>query len=154
MSTWLLSILGITVVGVLVELLLTDNPMSKFIRSVYAFFILFVIVQPIPDFFRNASVNVSGAIKTDMVLLQTINANSAVAFERNAENVLSSSGYHGVIVTIDYDKNAAQFKIDKIYVNAWNSTNNKINEIIRIVAAVCNVKEEIVEVFAQNVKSS
>ena len=148
MSGWLLSILGVTVIGVLVELLLTDNPMSKFIRSIYAFFILFVIVQPLPAFFRDG-ISVGAAIQPDTAIIQTINANSATAFARNAENTLAGAGYPNVIVTIDYDKTATSFKIQKIYVNTWNSTNINVPNVIKIVATVCSVDEEVVEVFAK-----
>ena len=147
MSNWLLSIVGVTVIGVLVELLLTDSPMSKFVRSIYAFFILFVIVQPIPGLLRNSQVTVSGGVLLDNELLQTINANSAAAFQRNIENALNTAGFAGCIVTIQYDKTAPGFKIDRVYVNAWNSAKKDAAAIIQIVTAVCNVKPEAVEVY-------
>ena len=147
MSSWLLGIVGITVTGVVIELLLTDSPMSKFVRSIYAFFILFVIVQPIPAFLTNASVNVGVGFAPDTALIQTINLNSAVALQRNTEDVLARAGYPDAIVTIEYDKKATSFKIEKVYVNAWNITNKNADEIIQIVAAVCNIEKEIVEVF-------
>ena len=147
MSSWLLSILGVTAVGVLVELLLTDSPMSKFVRSIYAFFILFVIVQPLPGFLKNASNAVSGEIVLDNELLLTINSQSAAAFQRNTENALSIAGFENIIITIDYDKNAQSFKIKRVYVNAFGTDIKHRADIIRIVTAVCNVSEEEVEYF-------
>jgi len=145
----------VTVIGVLVELLLTDSPMSKFVRSIYAFFILFVIVQPIPGLLRNAQEHVSGGVLLDNELLQTINSNSAAAFQRNTENALTTAGYRNCIVTIQYDKSAPSFKIDRVYVNMSGSiispslrdSDMPAAAVIQIVAAVCNVKPEVVEVY-------
>ena len=147
MNTWLLSIVGVTVIGVLIELLLTDSPMSKFVRSIYAFFILFVIVQPIPTLLRNTSTNVSGGVLLDYELLQTINTNSAAAFQRNVENALNTAGFTNCVITIQYDKTAPSFKIDKVYINAYDSAKKDTAGIIQIVAAVCNIGPDAVEVF-------
>jgi len=147
MTPWLLSIVGITVLGVLIELLLTDSPMSKFVRSIYGFFILFVIVQPIPGFIRDASTAVGGGVTIDNDLLQTINNNSALAFARNAENALSTAGMPGLLVTIEHDRNSPSFKINRIFVNAWGSTNIDTDLVIRIVATVCNVPQDVIQVF-------
>ena len=138
MSAWLLSIVGITVVGVLVELLLTDSPMSKFVRSIFAFFILFVIIQPIPAFFKNASASVSGGVPLDNALMQEINRQTAAAFAQNAVRALAAAGFENCIVTMAGGR---------VFVNAWNSVKKDEQEIIRIVAAVCNVSPDAVEVF-------
>jgi hypothetical protein len=147
MSTWLLSVVGVTVIGVLVELLLTDSPMSKFVRSIYAFIILFVIVRPIPGFLKSAQSGVGAGIVLDSALLQTINENSCRAFQRNIENALEIGGFADCIVTLDYDKSADYFKISKVYINAWDSTNKNEESIVKIVTAVCGVSETAVEVF-------
>ena len=138
MSAWLLSIVGITVIGVLVELLLTDSPISKFVRSIYAFFILFVIVQPIPGFFKTASSSVGGVFALDTGLMQEINRQTAAATQANAERALSDAGFNNCIVTVYQNK---------IYVNAWNSTKKDSAAIIQIVTAVCGVKPDAVEVY-------
>ena len=138
MSAWLLSIVGVTVIGVLIELLLTDSPMSKFVRSIYAFFILFIIVQPLPGFFRSASNSVNGGVLLDQGLIENINSQTRAAFERSAEIALAAAGFADCIVT---------FVGEKIYVNAFASTKKDKNEIISIVTAICNVKPDAVEVF-------
>lgn len=138
MSTWLLSIVGVTVIGVLIELLLTDSPMSKFVRSIYAFFILFVIVQPIPAFFKNASTSVSGGITLNTELMSEINRQTAAATQARIERALADAGFNNCIVTMHGDK---------IYINAWNSTKKDAAAIINIVVAVANVRPNSVEVY-------
>ena len=138
MTPWLLSIVGITVVGVLIELLLTDSPMSKFVRSIYAFFILFVIVQPIPGFLKNGAAAVSGEVFLNTPLLETINAQTRAALQARTTEVLDTAGYNCIVTIFG----------DKVYINASDSTKKDAAAIISIVTAVCNVRPEAVEVYA------
>lgn len=142
------SIIGVTIIGVLVELLLTDSPMSKFVRSIYSFFILFVIVQPIPGLLKNASTNVGGAVTLNTEFLQTINEKSSQAYQRNTENVLSSAGFTDATVIIIYDKQSSSFKIEQVHVNVPQVNNKDKELIIQLVAVVCNISKELVEVYA------
>jgi len=131
MTAWLLSIVGITVVGVLVELLLTDSPMSKFVRSIYTFFILFIIVSPIPGMFKNFEANIENPniqINTDFVQTQTL---------RRVEAALSSTGFPNA---------SAKYANDKIVIKFQNPTNIDRAKVISIVVAVANIPAEKVEV--------
>ena len=148
MTSWLLSIAGIVIIGALVEVLLTDSPMSRFIRGIFGFFVLLVVVQPLPVLLQNGVSAVSGGVELNTDLLQTINSQTAAAFERSAQNALETAGFGGIIITVDYDNNALSFKINRVFVNAFDvvlrglTTGINIeNEIIKIVCAVCNIDE-------------
>jgi len=141
MSAWLISIVGIVVIGVLIELLLTDSPMSRFIRSIYTFFILFVIVQPLPGFFRNG-IPVGGAgVDYNWNLIGNINALNVQSAQRRVEDALARAGFDMVIVTISHDHTAPTFRIEHVYVNAWHHSNAH-TEIIRIVRATLGVRDD------------
>ena len=131
MSAWLLSIVGVTVIGVLVELLLTDSPMSRFVRSIYAFFILFVIVQPLPNLLNNASFEFENNIEMNTGLYNNI-------VERRVREALQSAGYNNVLVT---------FNDGKFVIDARQSTKNNPAEIINIVTAIGGVRPDAVEVI-------
>ena len=144
----MLSITGIVVVGVLIELLLTDSIMSKFIRAVYAFFILFVIVSPLPAFF-SGDFDWNNQLEYDWGLINTINTNSSQAAQARVERALEQSNISGTIVTITSERDNPAFRVDQVFVNAWNAqyTGSRVNinlqaEIIRIVRASLNVTEE------------
>ena len=150
MSSWLLSITGVVLIGVLVELLLTDSPMSKFVRSIYAFFILFVIVQPLPGFLRSASEMVGGdvGLPVNTELLAKINAQSTTAMERRVVSELERAGWTNVLVVIETDNTAQSFRVERVFVNAIGAVitkpNNNIDmrrEIIDIVRTVAGVNE-------------
>ena len=134
MTAWLLSIAGIVVVGALVDVLLSDSSVHKFVRSIYAFFVLFVIVQPLPGFFRD-TLEVSGSIELDTELMERINAQTTTALQRNAQLALESAGYNGIIVTIHPGA---------VYINALGSNTNNRQDIIKIVRTVTNVSEEVI----------
>ena len=145
MTTWLLSVAGIVIIGALIEVLLSDSSMSKFIRGVFGFFVLLVIVQPLLAMIKSGTAAVSGGVELNAGLLQTINKQSAAAFEKNTVQALEAAGFAGVIVTIDYDKAAMNFKINRVFVNAYGIDIGKEKDVRRIVCAVCNIKDS--EVF-------
>jgi len=139
MNAWLLSIVGITVVGVLIELVLTDSPMSKLVRSVFGFFLLFVIVQPLPGFFRNIQNNLAnGDIPINSDLVNEINRQTNEARAAAAQQALARNGFNDTIVV---------FFNDRFFVNAHNSTNHDKARIIEIVQAVTGASPSAVEVF-------
>ena len=146
MGSWLLSVAGIVIIGALVEVLLTDSPMSKFIRGIFGFFVLLVIAQPLPNLLKNGVEAVGGSIELDTQLLQTINTQTASAFQTNTQNALEIAGFENIIVTIDYDKSAASFKIDRVFVNAFGVVLTRQiagidieKEVTKIVCTVCNI---------------
>ncbi len=97
MATWLGNILGVVVVGVIVELLTQNRRMGNFIRSIYGFVVLLVIVSPLPKF-----------LKADWWPMQTdelINAEILHELQQNSKqtqvtNTLHFKGYDQAIVTV------------------------------------------------------
>ncbi|MCL2569843.1 MAG: stage III sporulation protein AF [Firmicutes bacterium] len=150
MSPWLLSIVGVTIIGVLAELLLTDSPMSKFVRGIYGFFILLVIIQPLPGFFRG-DIEIGGGVDYNWELIGTINTQNAAATQTRMENTLRLAGFDNVLVTVVHDRNASSFQIENLFINATGviirEDREHINtkeEIIRIVTTTLRVDESII----------
>jgi hypothetical protein len=138
MSIWLVSIVGATVIGVLIELLLTDSVMSKFIRGIYSFFILFIIVQPLPKFFKTASNNLkNGQVPINAKLAAEIDTQSKTALAILAQEQLEKNGFQCLVTYFD----------GTVYINAQNSAKKDGEQIIKIVTAVMGVKPDAVEVY-------
>lgn len=144
MSAWLLGVAGIVIIGALVEVLLTESSIHKFVRSIYAFFVLFVIAQPLPALFRDASnaIQTGGAIELDSELIERINSQTAAALVRNTQVALETAGFDGVIVTIFNDA---------VYVNALGASfrNQAANidmkkGIIQIVSTITGASGEVI----------
>jgi len=139
MTSWLLSIAGIVILGALIEILLTDSPMSKFVRGIFGFFVLFVIVSPLPGLIDDGMTAMGGDVMLNEDLLNNINQQTARAMERNAMQVLDTAGFFNVIVTITNDR---------VFVNAMGvvlaervQNVNIEQEIRRIVTMVTRVDE-------------
>ena len=98
MVGWLAPILGVVVVGVIIELISKDSRLGKFVRSIYAFFVLFVIVQPLPSLLGKLStwrpandVNVNAGLVADL--------NQAGRQSRVAQQ-LQQMGYPSAVVCV------------------------------------------------------
>ena len=138
MTAWLLSVVGITVIGVLIELVLTDSPISKFVRSIYAFFILFIIIQPLPKLFAGGkSIFETGDSFANASLTNEITAQIGDATAQRVTEALKTAGYDCIVTFFD----------GKYYVNAYNSAKKDTDTIIQIVTAIANVNSDAVEVF-------
>ena len=48
LSTWIMSIAGIICLSVVVELMLPDGQMNRYIKGTFSFIIILVIIMPIP----------------------------------------------------------------------------------------------------------
>ena len=105
MATWLGSILGVVVVGVMVELLTQNRRMGNFIRSIYGFVVLLVIVSPLPKLLKTDWWSTQTDELINMEMLHDLQQNSKQA---QVIQTLHLKGYDQAIVTV----------VDKmIYVN-------------------------------------
>ena len=55
MKAYILAILGVVVVGILVDIIIPSGKINKFIKSIYSIFVVMVILNPIIKFFNNHS---------------------------------------------------------------------------------------------------
>ena len=47
-SSWIMSIAGIICISVIIELVLPDGQMNKYIKGIFSFIVILVIIMPIP----------------------------------------------------------------------------------------------------------
>ncbi len=97
MAAWLASILGVVVVGVVVELLTQNRRMGNFIRSIYGFVVLLVIVAPLPKLLKADwwTAHAEELINADV--LHNLNQTSRQA---QVAQTLRLQGYDQAIVTV------------------------------------------------------
>lgn len=86
--TWALSILGVALLGMLVDLLLTKSRLKPYIRSVFAVITALVVVTPLPGMLR-AGGSVDWKIElTDTSFLEYASDLKLHALERAVERAL------------------------------------------------------------------
>lgn len=97
MTAWLASIVGVVVIGVVVDLMIQGRRMESFVRSIYSFIVLFVIVSPLPNLLTKDW----GELKMDNL----VNAELVTNLQENQKQqrvsaILRTLGYESALVTL------------------------------------------------------
>ena len=116
-GSWLLSIVGVVIIGALIDIILPDSSISKYIKSIYAFFIIFVIINPILNL-QNISVNFDEEYKNyiDSEYVEVFNDQTLSFIKENIESQAYYSGLEGVNITIVAHYSANKLIIEKVTV--------------------------------------
>lgn len=107
LSSWILSIAGIVMLSTIVELILPAGAMNKYIKGIFAFIIMLVILSPIPKLL-NQDIDISKffeseTIKVDEEYIYQINLDKINKLQNDIKNEISSYGYKNVEVYITCD---------------------------------------------------
>ena len=99
MAAWVLSIVGIVSIGVLLDIIIPEGEINKYIKGIFSIVTICVIIAPLPkiidknfditDYFGTES-----SIAVDERFVEEVNG------ERVAETMLKSNGIDGVKVEI------------------------------------------------------
>lgn len=156
MSAWIMSIAGIVCLSVLVELILPNGQMHKYIKGIFSFIILLVIISPIPkilhkDFdFSNMFGNSDIVVQEEYLYQLNLNKVSAMQKTINAE--IAACGYNNVEARIDSDIFASEIVVKAIYVDisrliiSENAVHKDIvdvkKDMLKIATAVVKIENE------------
>ena len=122
--SWLLSILGVVFLSVMVDVFLPDGKTNKYIKAIFAFIIILIIVSPLAKLqnttntFEDWLSNPSISIDEDYIY----NINS-MRIEQLADNIVTTAanaGYKGVEVQIVSDMGILEFNIEKVNIFLGN----------------------------------
>lgn len=155
MSGYLLALLGVIVLGVLIDVILPSGSTSKYISGIFAIFVMFVMISPIlkfvksdyklSDYFTNVDIELNDK------LLYSINDNKFNALEQSISNQLKDNGYSNVVIDIQFTLNADNVEITQVLVDLsnlvinQNSANiNKYVYIRQVVMEHLMVQEEVI----------
>ena len=156
LSSWVLSIAGIVLLSTLVELILPDGQMNKYIKGIMAFIIVFVIVSPIPKLIGQGDnwgvFNFTNSINYDEETLNQINLEKIEAIKNEIITGSEKLGYKNIKVKVNAQTNTSKLEIKTIYVdltqlviltNAEHKDISKIKKDITAIVVKCvNIKEE------------
>lgn len=152
-SGWLLSVVGIVIIALLVDILLPVGKTSKLIKSVLAIFSVFVIISPIKQLDIN-NFNLSsflGSIQIDSNFVEDRNYEKLKSLERTIEKNLEENGYSGIKIQLQGEFTQEKANISRIFVDLHNlvlkdeNLNiNKYTNIVAIIKKVVTIKEECI----------
>lgn len=151
MAGYILSILGIVVAGVFIDIIIPSGTISKYIKSIYAIFVLAVIISPIIKFFNNnQGFNLQyQEYEINQNLINYIQTNKIATIENDITLELENEGLFNIDIIINYSIDNNELSINSCTINLENlvisSDNQHINkyEIIKeIVREYTNLTDE------------
>lgn len=120
-SAWILSIAGISVIGVLVELILPNGQTKKYVKGVFAFVVVMVIITPLPKIFES-DFRVDDIFEENAIIIQEdfvyqINRDRLEKIEEMIESDLSDEGFEKIKVKINANIFTTNMTIDAVFVD-------------------------------------
>lgn len=155
MGGYLLTILGIVILGVVIDVILPSGSISKYISGIFAIVIMFVIISPILSLVKGGY-NIRDYftlqdISLDEKLLYNINNSKFSELEKQIEQELTDNGYSNVNVDIQFNIESTNVKILQVLVDLsnivinGNSVNiNKYVYIRQLIQSKLNVAKEVI----------
>ena len=153
MQTYIISVLGIVVLSVLTEIILPAGQTAKYIKSIIAVFIVYVLVNPIVTFIKSDfdldNYIDTSTIKVNQTLLFNLYEEQIKVKQDDLENELKEEGYEGVEINLEFEIVEEEIIITKAIINIDNlvltNSNGNINKyqfIRQTVMSNIAIKEE------------
>ncbi len=120
-SSWIMSIAGVILLSAIVELIMPNGQINRYIKGIFSFIIVLVIIMPIPKLL-NIKLDLSNVFNSQEIVLQEdylyqINLDKIMKTKEELERDIEEKGYGEVVVSINADIFASQIEIKSIYVD-------------------------------------
>ncbi len=143
MKIWVLNLVGVSLMGILLEILLPTGKTNKYIKGVLALVTVYVVVSPIIKIFNN-EISIKNFFTTDIVIDEEFIFKTSQSYfekeEKRLEDILEKNGIENVKVDIVPSING-QNKIEFVKICTKNMTLKKDYSNIDIIGKI----EEIVK---------
>lgn len=146
MTGWIMSIVGVVVIGVLIDVLTPEGESNKYIKGVYALIVVLVIASPIAKALKSDidfSKYFDSAFQTDSTFVDYVNDDRKDEDEQKIANSLKLRGYENAQVVI-FERTGNIYGIDRVNVDITlcSQTKEKCEEEIKeIVKKTVNCNE-------------
>lgn len=151
-SAYILSIVGIVILGVIVDLVLVDGQVKKYVKSVFVLFVIFTLVAPLPNLvnnIKNGQVELpSTEVGIDEGYLDIILRQKNKAVINSVERALVDAGISGAEVSVDaeyadniYTINSIVLDLEKVGFAVARG------RVVEIVQSVVDIDEEDIIVY-------
>lgn len=148
-SCWVLSILGVIVLSILVEMILPNSTISKFIKNIFGYLIIIIILSPVFTFFSNKNFDINSIFETSSVSIQedfvaNVNRQVITALENSIIYDCKKEGILNIQVGIEANIFETKLSITQINVDIKNLVIQKNYEHK-------NIKTSITDIILDNV---
>ena len=131
MSGYLLTLLGVILLGVMVDVILPSGSTSKYISGIFAIFVLFVMISPVIKWIKSdykvSNYFTNTEIQLNEKLLYNINNSKLNAIEQEIIQELKTNGYSNVGIDIQFELESDNVKITQVLVDLTNLVINSID---------------------------
>jgi|GEM_PF-557429 len=122
---WVIGILSIVLLGTVIDLLLSENKMGKYIKAIFAAVTILVIIMPIPSLLRNGvdwdnGFIIQNEFELDENFLAFADRIRISALERGLEAQLASEGIRGTQVRIEGRVINSEIYPERVQINLAN----------------------------------
>lgn len=123
-SGWVLGIAGIICVSVLVELVMPEGQMNKYIKGIFSFVIILVMILPLPKLLKKEDGGISIFNYSEVSLqgdyLYELNLTKLSSITNSIEQDIREMGYQDVSLSISADIFDEKIEYRDIYLNLRN----------------------------------
>lgn len=152
-SAWILSIAGICMLSVIIDLVVPDGKTNTIIKNVFSYAIVLVVILPLPKLFKNNTDlnDLFSPVDFPMQDNYIYNVNQAKLdkWTQDINDDLVNGGIYGAVVSISANIFERNMEINAVYVDLYNvvisDENKNINiktEVVRVVLNYINIKED------------
>ena len=150
-GAYILSIVGIILLGVILDLVFVDGQVKKYVKSIFVLFVIFTLVSPIPNLVNNIKNGEINVPSYDMDLnesyLDIILKQKNTALIMSIQNAFEDEDINGVIVSVDASYEDSIYSIKNIYIDLENIKYDiSQKKIIEIVQSVVNIDKEAIKI--------
>lgn len=154
-SSWVISIAGICLLSVLMDLIMPDGKMGSCIKSVFSYAIALVVILPLPNLFKNEFSIDDIFSETDFEIqdsyIYNVNQARLDKWTECINDDLTNQGIYGVVVSISANIFEVNMVVDAVYVDLYNVVISDENKNINIKTEVVGVVLKYLEISKDKV---
>ncbi len=139
-SSWIMAIVGVSVLGVLVDLVMPNGQTKKYIKGIFAFIVVLVIISPLPNLL-NKNFSIDDIFEEDAIVIQEdfvyqVNRDRLETLENMIVADLKEQGIGNITVNISANVFTNKMKIEAVFVDLSQVVINQnlehidINELV------------------------
>lgn len=161
-SSWVMSIAGVICLSVIIELVIPDGQMNKYVKGIFGFITLFVIILPIPKI-MNREIDLSNvfdyesSVKIDQEYIYQLNLDKMNMLKGKIESEILKYGYKNVSVYLNCNifDNVMQIKSVSVDLSKLSiSENAEHNDISKIRKHITAIIKSYIEIDEEEVRFS
>ena len=159
MKAWIVSVSAVVMITAIINLILPEGKMGKFIKGIFSIFVLLTIIKPI-IYIKDGGFNYQNIFNQSNFELQDefieyVSQEKINEYENNCQNILEKNGIQNAFVDIFYaldenlmiiikstsiDLKNSVIKSDKAHIDI-------IKAVRKEIASYLNVKEDLVKIY-------